>query len=151
MCWGIPSSGVLCIELLKQITLAPSQTHLPHIPRAEIVHNLSLLVGFLEWVRPTAGNYQLCRRMRQIIKRILGHIINRSPSLSAPSAWQEAAESSISQTFEDTGVGSLGPTMLQPDVDRDNLDDLDWLNSVDWSRAPWTDLAGEEFLDMRFL
>lgn len=48
MCWGIPSSGVLCVELLKQIK---GQGGGLRLPRSEIVQNLSLLIGFLEWVK----------------------------------------------------------------------------------------------------
>jgi hypothetical protein len=64
MCKGIPSSGVLCVELLKQTKQPQGTQHMLRITRSEIVQNLSLLVVFLEWIKPSAGNYQLCGRMR---------------------------------------------------------------------------------------
>ncbi len=38
MCWGVPSSGVLCVELLKQ-TKNPQGNTL-RVPRSEVVQNL---------------------------------------------------------------------------------------------------------------
>ncbi|KAL3424538.1 cytochrome P450 [Phlyctema vagabunda] len=62
MFYGIPSSGVICVELMRQAK-QPRSTHL-HLPRSEVIPNLSLLVGFLDWVRPLAANSELCGRMR---------------------------------------------------------------------------------------
>ena len=145
MCWGVPSSGVLCVELLKQMKLAPGTLQIPHLPRSEIVQNLSLLIGFLEWVRPAAGNYQLCARMRQIIKRILDQILNPSPMSSAPPPSQESAQSEGGQGFD-------GDVPFEPSVfgTYDGLDNLDWLNSVDWSRGPWIELGGQDFSAARW-
>ncbi|KAK0102137.1 hypothetical protein ONS95_001065 [Cadophora gregata] len=98
MCWGVPSSGVLCVELLKQVK-APHSTKLV-LPRSEIVQNLSLLIGFLEWVKPAAGNYQLCGRMKLIIKRILDQILN--PGAAPPSSFPPIS----SQESNGTGIGT---------------------------------------------
>ncbi|KAL2061076.1 hypothetical protein VTL71DRAFT_9128, partial [Oculimacula yallundae] len=109
MCWGVPSSGVLCVELLKQVK-APHSTKLV-LPRSEIVQNLSLLIGFLEWVKPAAGNYQLCGRMKLIIKRILDQILNPGQAMmmqgvmpassTVPSSQESGAASSV-------GMGGVG-------------------------------------------
>jgi len=135
MCWGIPSSGVLCVELLKQTKLPQGTQHILRIPRSEIVQNLSLLIGFLEWIKPSAGNYQLCGRMRHIIKRILDQILNPSPPSSAPVASQET-NNGEGNGFEN---GMQYDPMLDVGFD-DGLDNLEWLNTVDWSRGPWVDL-----------
>jgi hypothetical protein len=81
MCWGVPSSGVLCVEVLKQMK-SPSAFEGLKIPKSEIVQNLSLLIGFLEWIRPGAGNYALCKRMSQLVKKILDQILNHTPGSS---------------------------------------------------------------------
>lgn len=136
MCWGIPSSGVLCVELLKQTKQPQGTQHALRIPRSEIVQNLSLLIGFLEWIKPSAGNYQLCGRMRQIIKKILDQILNPSPPSSAPPAASQESVNGEGHGFEN---GIAYDPMLDVGFD-DGLDNLEWLNTVDWSRGPWVDL-----------
>ncbi|KAF8859114.1 hypothetical protein BDZ45DRAFT_590253, partial [Acephala macrosclerotiorum] len=151
MCWGVPSSGVLCVELLKQ-TKNPTGNTL-RVPRSEIVQNLSLLIGFLEWVKPAAGNYQLCGRMRIIIKRILDQILNPSPPSSMPQASQEsvATPGFDATSTNNMGSGVLGydPNLFEPGTFDDATDNFDWLNNVDWSRGPWFDL-GQDFSAARW-
>src|SRR3954468_15417356 len=102
MCYGIPSAGVICVELLNQME-AP---HLPHsyLPRSEVIQNLSLLVGFLDWVRPTAPNAELCGRMLQIIKRTLDKILDGPTPSSAPPRTNNAA---VSTLMPDVEYGSM--------------------------------------------
>lgn len=126
---GIPSAGVLCVELSKHARQSQGTQPALNIPRSEIVQNLSLLVGFLEWIKPSAGNYQLCRRMTQIIKRILDQILNPAP------ASQDLAATE-GNGFENT---MQYDPMLDVGFDND-MDNMEWLNTVDWSRGPWVDL-----------
>ncbi|CAG8975664.1 hypothetical protein HYALB_00012322 [Hymenoscyphus albidus] len=71
MSYGMPSTGILCAGLLKQ-TQYPSQVPPSmKLPTSEVVQNLSLMMGFLEWVRPHAGSYKLCQRMAKVIRRVL--------------------------------------------------------------------------------
>lgn len=44
------------------------------MPRSEVVQSLSLIIGSFEWIQPTAGNYKLCRRMSQVIRRVLDKV-----------------------------------------------------------------------------
>ena len=164
MCWGVPSSGVLCVELLNQIKQPPGTEYELKLPRSEIVQNLSLLIGFLEWVRPAAGNYLLCRRMSLLIKRILDQILNPSPPANNPNPntnnTNHLPPPSQDSTMHDghsnfdtassngmVGLG-VGPYDVQFDQDaswEEGLGDLDWLNAVDWSRGPWRlDLGGQD-------
>ena len=145
MCWGVPSSGVLCVELLKQMKAPPGTPYVPILPRSEIVQNLSLLIGFLEWVRPAAGNYKLCGRMRQIIKRILDQILNPTPQASQDSL-QDINLQGQQQILETTNmVEGFDSTVFETGSFDEGLDNLDWLNSVDWSRGPWIDLGGQDY------
>jgi len=158
MCWGVPSSGVLCVELLKQLRENDlGEKEKLRIPRSEIVQNLSLLIGFLEWVKPAAGNYQLCMRMRIIIKRILDQILNPSPPSSAEVQSEEEESRSVT-----TGAGEMGQVEVQQQFDaagfyegngwEDGLalgDNMEWLNNMDWSRGPWFDL-GQDFSAARW-
>lgn len=154
MVWGVPSSGVLCVELLKQLK-NPGAPH-PRFKRSEIVQNLSLLIGFLDWVQPAAGNYQLCTRMKLIIKRILDQILDPSP----PSASVQPDHVGLVEPLGDWMMGQsyepsdvIGPfDMAVPppgafDINsyENGVENLDWLNSIDWSRGgPWIDFGAEQ-------
>jgi len=92
------------------------------LPRSEIIQNLSMFVGCLEWVRPSEGNYTLCVRMRTVIKRILDQVLELPPP--NPSL-EEDLVPEVSPT--DLAISSI----LAPE---DEPDFLEWLNTVDWTR-----------------
>ena len=56
---GIPAAAILSVELLKQSK--SSQDWRVSLPRSEIIQNLSIFIGALEWVRPSEGNCTLCK------------------------------------------------------------------------------------------
>lgn len=126
MCYGIPSAGIICVELLNQME-SPHISHC-YLPRSEVIQNLSLLVGFLDWVRPTAANAELCGRMQQIIKRTLDKILDAPTRSNASPSITNAA------------------SMLMTDVEYGStvLDDLDWLNTIDWTTGPFLDLRMDQ-------
>ncbi|KAM3080859.1 hypothetical protein ACMFMG_004817 [Clarireedia jacksonii] len=126
MCYGIPSAGVICVELLNQM----ETPHLPHsyLPRSEVIQNLSLLVGFLDYVRPTAANAELCGRMQQIMKRTLDKILDDPKPSNAP----QKTTNAISTPTTDAEYGTI------------ELDDLDWLNTIDWTTGPFVDLGMDQ-------
>ncbi|KAI9645623.1 hypothetical protein NHQ30_006365 [Ciborinia camelliae] len=151
MCWGVPSSGVLCVEILKQMK-APHDSSIK-LPKSEIVQNLSLFVGFLEWIRPSAGNYQMCVRMSKLVKRILDQILNYGMGPQGHVQGQEGEKSGTrlvdNMDSELTGNGGMdvGSMMGVDDLDGMGNDvgafgNLDWLNELDWSRGPWMNLDG---------
>lgn len=119
MCYGMPSIGVLCVELLRQAREPEEQE--PKLPRSEIVQNLSLMIGFLNWVKPTAGNYKLCRRMSQVIKRVLDQFF----------------DTNVEKTQDKQDL--LTPDFSTDDWPIEGLDDLEWLNSIDWTQGPYID------------
>ena len=117
---GVPSAAILSIELLGQSKF-PSEFHLD-MPRSEIIQNLSIFIGCLEWVRPSEENYTLCARMRKVIKRILDQVLELPPPTVPP-------------------VEVAIPTLAPPELPvssifepGDEPDFLEWLNSVDWTR-----------------
>lgn len=219
MCYGMPSAGILCVELLRSIKRnskeGEEEREKVRLPRSEVVQNLSLLVGFLDWVRPSAGNYKLCGRMRQIIQRILDMVLDpqgssavepankrqrveqhrplQSDGLSKQTHFDGNTPDSLvhqrgtdpqlkignpgsdygasdaqgesrvytGQTQAQNGFGTgmgfgsssetvlaeSGGTGITKTVDEEfgsfldeGLENLDWLNSVDWTRGPWIDL-----------
>jgi len=118
MSYGMPCIGILCTELLKQVKI-PNEIELK-LPCSEIVQNLSMMIGFLDWVRPAAGNYKLCCRMSRVIRRVLNNIL----------------EPTSEHGTRDTAILLEAPDDIWP---VDGLDDLVWLNSIDWTSGPFGD------------
>ncbi|KAF7959513.1 hypothetical protein EAE96_001129 [Botrytis aclada] len=127
MCYGIPSAGVICVELIKEME-NPAAQPAYYLPRSEVIQTLSLLVGFLDWVRPTAANHELCGRMRQIVKRTLDKILDPPKITNTPKASTSSAVPISNLNFE-------------PMV----MDDLDWLDTIDWAKGPFMDLRMEGY------
>ncbi|TGO55360.1 hypothetical protein BCON_0093g00330 [Botryotinia convoluta] len=127
MCYGIPSAGVICVELIKEME-NPAAQPAYYLSRSEVIQNLSLLVGFLDWVRPTAANHELCGRMRQIVKRTLDKILDPPKITNTPKA----------STSTTVPISNLN---FEPMV----MDDLDWLDTIDWAKGPFMDLRMEGY------
>ena len=126
--FGIPTAGVLAMELLKQ-------SKYPHLypltlPRSEVIQNLSIFIGCLGSIRPTQGNYTLCVRMRKVIRRILDQVLE--PVSAFNTQLTPSSMEAEPQFVPDIDISSvMGPT--------DDPDFAEWLNSVDWTRGPWVD------------
>lgn len=75
MAYGAPGGGILCLELLRP-TFHGSHPKNSKLSRSSIVQNLSLLIGFLDWVRPSAPNGDLCADCLVVIRRVLDHSLN---------------------------------------------------------------------------
>src|ERR1700691_3522963 len=109
MCYGMPATGILCTELLKQ-TKQPNDVDVRMLV-SEVVQNLSLVIGCLDWTRPIAGNYKLCRRMSQVIKRVLDQIFT-------PAEKGSTLDSEVPPT----------PDALTDFLSFNDLDDSEWLS-----------------------
>ncbi len=83
---------------------------------------MTLFIAFLEWVRPTDGNYRLAQRLRKVIRRVLDYVLE-TPIQESPRNQYEA------MTMEPL-LPSFG-----------EQDDLDWLNTIDWTQGSWMDLS----------
>ncbi|KAF4495838.1 hypothetical protein FAGAP_8023 [Fusarium agapanthi] len=59
MAFAVPGGGILCLELLSP-TFQGKHPKDNRLSRSSIVQQLSLLVGFLDWVHPSAPNSDLC-------------------------------------------------------------------------------------------
>jgi hypothetical protein len=63
------------MELLKP-TFSGSHLKNPKITRSSIIQQLSLLVGFLDWVGPDAPNRDLCSNCSNVIQHVLDLTLN---------------------------------------------------------------------------
>ena len=75
MAFGAPGGGILCMELLKP-SFSGNHPKDPTLTRSNIVQQLSLLVGFLNWVGPTAPNADICAACKAVIQHVLDHTLN---------------------------------------------------------------------------
>lgn len=117
-CHGIPSSGVVCVELLKQ---AKGQGGV-RFSRSDAIQRLTIFIRFLEWIRPTDGNYLLARRLKTVVKRVVEHVLDPPQE---PQLEQNVTENNI-DTFP------FDPTLVPLDADT-----VDWLNTIDWTQGSW--------------
>ncbi|RFU29783.1 hypothetical protein B7463_g6576, partial [Scytalidium lignicola] len=115
-CYGVPSAGVLCVELLKQ-SKKPSQSSL-RFSRSDTIQKLMMFKGFLEWIKPTHGNYKLATRLNKVIGRIMDHVL------------EEREENTTQNNNDDVPLESVFPPL-------DEADCMDWLNGIDWTQGPW--------------
>ncbi|KAK5134203.1 hypothetical protein LTR08_006863 [Meristemomyces frigidus] len=127
---GIPTAGVLAIELLKQ---EQSRQYTPEIlPRSETIQDLSVLISALATVGPGEGNFSICDQGRRGLKRVLDQIL--SPHVPPVASSDQASFDEMSLYFP-TG---------------NDADFLQWLDNMDWDNGNWMNPAvssGEAALD----
>ncbi|KAF7594029.1 hypothetical protein BBP40_010307 [Aspergillus hancockii] len=116
MSYAVPSSGILCLELLRQAS--HPQTYSIRFPRSVVIQNLSLLAGFLDCVRPTASSRDLNLFIIQILRRVLDRILDMRPMLSDPVAGPHSFLDPYLQNGSYEG----------PDNHNELLNTFDWLN-----------------------
>ncbi len=130
--YGVPASGVLCFELLKQSRNPPSLSR-PHLylSRSETIQNLSLFVSFLDQVRRHAPNFDVCCRMKEIISRVLDQVLETTTTQSQQ-AWNVTSD-------------CAGYSMEWFDFDAFANGEWDWFGAAggeaDWMKTPWVTAA----------
>lgn len=114
--FGLPTAGVLAVELLKQ---EQSRLYTPDIlPRSETIQDLSVFIANLGAVGPGDANFSICNQGRRALNRVLDQIL--SPSLPPlPNAGTEKAWDDMS-FFMPTG---------------NDVDFLQWLETVEWDKG----------------
>ncbi|CAH0052418.1 unnamed protein product [Clonostachys solani] len=116
MAYAAPGGGILCMELLKP-TFSGSHPKNPKITRSSIIQQLSLLVGFLDWVGPDAPNADLCSNCSNVIQHVLDLTLN---NFGTP-------------THNDS-VDALGQfDSTQMNFNFDLLDTFDWLRTDEFT------------------
>ncbi|KAL6399322.1 hypothetical protein AUP68_17868 [Ilyonectria robusta] len=112
MAFGAPAGGILCLELLRP-SFRGTHPKDPRLSRSAIIQQLSLLIGFLDWVRPPAPNADLCADCKTIIQGVLDHHLNAGTD-------NGGALQSLDWDFANA-----------PGFNFDLLDTFDWLRA-DW-------------------
>jgi hypothetical protein len=66
-----------------------------------MIQQLSLLVGFLDWVSPTAPNSNICKSVKEVISRVLDQTLNMANS-AAPALdlnWEPGLSTELNDIF----------------------------------------------------
>ncbi|KAK2599107.1 hypothetical protein QQS21_005448 [Conoideocrella luteorostrata] len=83
MAYATPGGGILCMELLNA-SFSGKHTQNLKITRSSIIQQLSLLIGFLDWVGPTGTNGDMCASCSSVIRAVLDHTLNAKEDESWP-------------------------------------------------------------------
>lgn len=121
--YGIPAAGVLCVELLYTAR-HPHATDAVTMSKSDTIQSLILFVAFLDWVRVGDGNYELCRRLRKVIRNILDHVLEAEPV-------PLEKDSTLSSNYEDIEASHFDPSWQ----DLEEEDWLNMLNTMDWTQG----------------
>ncbi|PBP18430.1 FAD dependent oxidoreductase superfamily [Diplocarpon rosae] len=167
--YGIPCAGILCLELLRASHLAPPMAATSTIPspspvrmsKSDVVQTLSLFIAFLDWIRPTDNNAQLCAKFKKVVKRIIDTAIDaprssytalgpaplpnpRDPPTAGPALSSRYLQLQLPPL---PPCDSLAGSNFLHEFDPASLamDDLDWLNTVDWTQGDWLELSQQNF------
>lgn len=133
MAFAAPAGGVLCHELLKPsvdlstaftgvagAAMAPYRLDGSPITRASIIQKLSLLVGFLSWIHPSAPNAGICCEARVVVQGVLDQALNNPIPLGSDAP---PLPLTLAPEFSDWDFN----TVL--DFDCDLLNTFDWLRT----------------------
>ncbi|KAF4957968.1 hypothetical protein FGADI_2797 [Fusarium gaditjirri] len=135
MAFAVPGGGILCLELLSP-TFQGKHPKDNRLSRSSIVQQLSLLVGFLDWVHPSAPNGDLCASCKTVIQRVLDYHLNNmdpmrdvgslnqfSSGLSAPPKGALQSITAMAETHTTPALATM-PTEIVCMIAAD-LSDLD--------------------------
>lgn len=123
------------MELLKFAKgAAGTQAQLVHFSRSEVVQSLIMFMGFLDWVRPSDGNYPLCRRLRQVIKGILDCVLDST--LLPQSDPIPDTNPQMNRSLTNGNMDLIMNSMQIPMIDEHAIS---WLSTIDWTQGDWLD------------
>ncbi|CAI7641217.1 unnamed protein product [Penicillium glandicola] len=160
--YGMPCAGILCVELLRASNLAPPtpQSEVPstaardsvRFSRSEVVQNLVMFRALLDWIRPTDNNAQLSKKFKTVLQRIIDAVFDSLGS-SCGMQIQEMPSEQQSQRHcgpeDQQSPGQSLPTTTSREQDIDpemnRFNDMDWLNTVDWTQGDWLEQSNSPF------
>lgn len=127
--YGLPTAGVLALELLKQ-TRHPRKS-ISSIPRSEMIQNLSVFVAQLpQVVPPGEGNYVLLSQACKMLQAILDVVL--APPRPNP------VEENTSQPVDQM------QTLDQ--ISDDFINDWSWFDQLDFNLDFWNNVADHPLL-----
>lgn len=83
--YASPAAGILCLELLHpSVDKITGSAATLGVSRSEVIQNLSLLNGFLGWIKPLVPSRELTNGIRRVIQRVLDQTLNHQANSIEP-------------------------------------------------------------------
>ncbi|KAH8697480.1 putative chromatin structure remodeling complex protein RSC3 [Talaromyces proteolyticus] len=119
--FGLPSAGILAIELLRLTQNPQLRLNETPFPRSEVIQNLSILVSHIQYIiLPQKGNYEICQQGRKVISYILEYVLDQPPTdvtVSVPPVVPN---------------NLIPPDWLADEWLNDGTDFIKWIDGLDW-------------------
>ena len=137
---GLPTAGVLALELLQQ---KQSQLRFDHPPRpqvfpsSKIIQELSVFISLLRYVHaPGDGNYTLTEQARKTLQQILDRVLSMdSATLAVPTPERAQLPSPVSSS-----------SVLPDDRGNGMLFDFSWMDNAQIDADFWMSLPDHPLL-----
>lgn len=121
--YGLPSSGVLALELL--------QLNVGAVSHARIKQNLCVFISYLKWAHvPGDGNYTLAERGRRTLQHILDKVLAT-----------ESPEPQVQPALGVADSSTLDPVGVMDDL---GVFDFSWLDAGHFDQDFWDSLNSME-------
>ncbi|KAL7893172.1 hypothetical protein HDV63DRAFT_387641 [Trichoderma sp. SZMC 28014] len=105
MVYAGPAGGILCMELLRTCSgRAPATAK---ITKSMIIKQLTLLVGFLEWIGPSTPGAHLCNSIRTVVERVIEQALNPTPNPAPQQEFEMAWDTNLPEDMNDFNFGLL--------------------------------------------
>lgn len=112
--------------------------------------------ALLDWTRPTDNNVQLSSKFSKVLQRIIDTIFDSLEPLYVAQSQQRLDEQRIQRQYEIDDQQPQGQNLSSATIDVEsdlNLDpaliasnDMDWLNTIDWTQGGWLEQSNQTFL-----
>ncbi|OJJ46840.1 hypothetical protein ASPZODRAFT_131731 [Penicilliopsis zonata CBS 506.65] len=118
--FGLPSAGILAIELLRQTQNPRPRPGETPFPRSEVIRNLSILASHMQYlVLPQKGNYEICQQGRKVISHILDLVLAPRPD-----------PTSLASAVPDNNL--IPADWLNDEWLNDGTDFIKWIDGLNW-------------------
>ncbi|KAK1241072.1 hypothetical protein MKX08_001046 [Trichoderma sp. CBMAI-0020] len=77
------------------------------ITKSMIIKQLTLLVGFLEWIGPSTPGAHLCNSIRTVVERVIEQALNPTPNPAPPQESEMAWDTNLPEDMNDFNFGLL--------------------------------------------
>ncbi|KAJ5692886.1 FAD dependent oxidoreductase superfamily [Penicillium macrosclerotiorum] len=116
--------------------------------------------SLLDWIRPTDNNSSLSKKFREVLQRIIDTVLGALSSLGAGQAQHSHIQISCQRQYgiQNHNLGNensenLTATDIQQDLNPEltAINDMDWLNTVDWTQGDWLEQSNPLVTDHSLL
>ena len=130
MSYAAPAGGIMCMELLRRGKPGGMDDE-RGISKSEIIQQLSLFIGFLDWAGSNAPSGELCFSVKAVVRKVLDDSLNGvvAETLDAGEGGEVGVEDGTA--MEDVGLNTEGSGM----EGWDDLFSFELLDTFEWLRA----------------